>query len=237
MPRQIVRDFGTALRFNGTTNIVSTVSSTLFTPANNYTVATYIRLSSYTGLGMTFAGTNNYGLRMNNGKQLLFTTFGVKDYIDSSGFRMQLNTDYHYVVTLDSANAASFYINGVLKSSITGTAGGSVTASIFSFGARASSSEFVSGIQDNVQLFNTALTSTQIASLYFTGVNPTTPIAQFLLNEGTGTTALDSSGNSNNGTITGATYTSDVNAKLRLVSSPARQTATGRQIATGRITA
>lgn len=67
------------------------------------------------------------------------------------------------------------------------------------------------GKMDEVRFHNYALSSTEVSNLYFNNIVPRTGlVGEWLFNEGSGTTALDTSGNGNNGTITGATYTTDV---------------------------
>ena len=67
------------------------------------------------------------------------------------------------------------------------------------------------GIIDEPRIWNRALSATEIASMYFNNIVPRDGlVGEWLFNEGSGTTALDTSGNGNNGTITGATYTLDV---------------------------
>jgi hypothetical protein len=78
-----------------------------------------------------------------------------------------------------------------------------------------STSYAFNGLIDEVKVFNRKLTSDEVAISYYSGIEPHPADAEYLFNEGSGTVALDSSGNGNDGTITGATYTSDVPMKER----------------------
>lgn len=80
-----------------------------------------------------------------------------------------------------------------------------------------------------ILVWSTALTPQQIQDLHFSNIVPgrgTTLVGEWLLNEGAGTVAYDTSGNGNNGTITGATWSSDV-------PSPARKLVGGNMIPNG----
>jgi hypothetical protein len=79
------------------------------------------------------------------------------------------------------------------------------------------SSTATNAIFDDVRIFNTQLTAAQVLSLYQTGLNPVAPGGWWPFDEQSGTVAIDSSGNGNNGTITGASYTPDVFMKARTV--------------------
>src|SRR5690606_3008108 len=68
------------------------------------------------------------------------------------------------------------------------------------------------GSIDNVRVYNSALTPAQVKSVYYNEnhlINSSLK-GYWKFNEGSGTSATDSSGNSNTGTITGASYSSDV---------------------------
>lgn len=66
------------------------------------------------------------------------------------------------------------------------------------------------GRVDEFRTFNKALTATEISQMYYNNIVPSGLTSEYLFNEGTGTTAADSSGYANNGTITGATYSTNV---------------------------
>jgi hypothetical protein len=56
---------------------------------------------------------------------------------------------------------------------------------------------------DDVRIYNRALSSSEVAQL---ALNSPPPVAEFKFEEGSGTTAKDTSGNGNNGTVNGATW-------------------------------
>ena len=77
------------------------------------------------------------------------------------------------------------------------------------------------GWMSEVKIFNNRkFTASEIAAHDRTGINPYPPDAQWMLNEGAGTTAYDTSGNGNHGTITGSTYSSEVPVAPRQLINP-----------------
>lgn len=216
MPRVATRDFGTAIRFNGASSHVSTASTSAFSFANSFTLSAWVRFNTI-GAIQRFLANDNYGIGISAVGQLNFTTFSVKDYFDSSGFRAQSDTWYHIVVTMDSSQDASFYVNGVFKSTDAGTTNANTAASVFRIGARTTGAEWVGGIIDEPRVWGTALTAQQIAELY-NGSIPSGAVGQWLFNEGSGTTATDTGSAALNGTITSASYTPDVPVRSRVVS-------------------
>ena len=114
----------------------------------------------------------------------------------------------HIVGTFDGSNLR-LYVDGTLEdtdSSYSGTIQAGATSPL-KIGATANSPD---GYISNVALYNDALTADEVKYIYTNGnqgSDPTTTnlVSQWLLDEGTGTTATDNAG-SNNGTITSATW-------------------------------
>jgi len=130
------------------------------------------------------------------------------------------NTWIHVAVSYDSLGNYAFYING--QPAIGGTGTNLQTFSIsgtFTIGTGANGVERFAGNIDEIIVYNTVLSSTDILNIYLSG-NPLTNVAGYWkLNEGSGTTATDSSGNGNTGTISDGTYSTDVAFKNRTISS------------------
>jgi len=105
-----------------------------------------------------------------------------------------------------STGTATFYHNGTSVSTASwGTTAIGASTEPVAIGTRPSditSSLSFPGFIDNVFIYNTALSSTAVADLY----NNANLVAYYNFNEGSGSTANDASGNGNNGTINGATY-------------------------------
>ena len=126
---------------------------------------------------------------------------------------------HHLAATYDGTSVIKLYVDGVEQSVTTQTSSGSVPyqienqTTIAAIGARTESNgnpgSFMNGMIDEVTLWNTALSTAQVQSLYIQGrVFDTNSIASgsvvgyWKLENN----ANDSSGNSRNGTKNGATY-------------------------------
>ena len=138
---------------------------------------------------------------------------------------------YHLVAVRDvTTNTASIYVNGRLVGS-----GNDITTGTWETTGQypvigALQNEYFDGLIDEVKVYDSALTPEQIRQDMNTGstlaVGTTTseatdltdgegnpPVAEWKLDEKTGSTAGDTSGNGNTGTITGATWKSTKDCK------------------------
>jgi len=109
---------------------------------------------------------------------------------------------WHQAVLVVDATGASLYVDGAQKSTRvwTGTAGASSSAQDVRVGYYGS---YLSGIVDELRLYNRALGAGEVQQLYSSSrpAVSTGPIAYLKMHEGTGAIAADSSGNGNTGTL------------------------------------
>lgn len=139
----------------------------------------------------------------------------------ASRFFLFDNKWHEYGFTYDGANVKC-YRDGLLNQSVAFVATATDTASDFSAGNRTANSRALDGwLKSFLHYRNRVLTADEIRGLYFSRTEPSTTrlLINSQLNEGAGTTAYDSSGNGNNGTITGATWSSNTPSKARTVAS------------------
>lgn len=126
----------------------------------------------------------------------------------------------HYVLTTNNATAA-LYVNGRLVNS-QNTAMGSASISVLGIGYRYNQTQyFINGKLSNHKIFNTALTPAQVSDLYLNpekivpdGVASSALKLWLPMMEGAGASAYDGSGNGNDGTINGATWTAGIGAPV-----------------------
>lgn len=210
MPRVSTRPVGGSLAFNGSTSLVTVTGSSAFNLANTFTLSCMFkaRVSNTTArfISKNFVGTGGFSMGHAPTGKLLFTTHGVVDFNDTSNFKIQNGVWYHITVTFNSSNQATFYINGVKLSTIAGSAANLVTSDL-TLGGR-TASEFFNGYISKARFQNVVLTDAQVTSLFNSDV-ATNVIGQWNLDEMTGSTALDTSGNANNGTIVSGTWSTD----------------------------
>jgi hypothetical protein len=78
------------------------------------------------------------------------------------------------------------------------------------FGTRDAVNSFFQGALAQIQVWNLALSDAQITDLYHRGIVPDGRVAQYSLDEGSGSTVSDSVGGHGNGTVVGGTWDSGV---------------------------
>ena len=148
--------------------------------------------------------TNNIVVALNKKKISLYIKGASNDYNYTVGPELSSNTWYH-VTAVFSGTTASMYLNGVSYGSY-----GSMPP--IEYGSRSnnywgksnwSSDPVWQGQQDELRIWNRALTATEISANY--NITYTAPQTGLLINlkadETTGTTLADSSGNGNNATM------------------------------------
>ncbi len=194
------------IKFDGVDDFVETTSTNL-NIAPTITMEAWLRIESYSGSGTHFfidrsntnAGYNlgfhetSHNLRLNAGNGTAYTEL-VGTATLSTGV-------WYHVVGVISGNNQSIYINGILDA--TGTFTGPLVTSTgenFHAGARVAATA-ANATLDQVRIYNYARTGAQIAWDY----NKGGPSGWWRMDECTGATAYDASGNGNNATITAST--------------------------------
>jgi len=140
----------------------------------------------------------------------------------SAGSDLRDGKWHHLIVTVNRANNATFYIDGVNGgtagiSARSGSLSNAGTMKIGRYGAGAS--EYFNGSIDEVRVYNRVLTADEVKQHYdqtrrnFVINNPsgTPPVGWWKMDEATGATVRDYSVNANNGTPTG---TASVDGKI-----------------------
>lgn len=216
---RIIDGWGSALDFNGTTTVVNIGSpSPLATMLNNFSFECRVKLDSVTGFRRFFAArrtttANGWGFGL-DGAKLLFTTFGVQDYVTTL-VTLITGREYHLGVVFTSSNHARFYVNGVFIEQINASAGGMVanTDDTWQLGAgtgvlSATLQELLDGPMDEARLYqNRALSDAEMAEHAANRfVDETGLVFYYDFEEATGTSLVDKSGNGYHGTITSGSW-------------------------------
>ena len=228
-PKRVkVRDMGTALRFDGVDDYVEVPDANIpaSTFQNGFTLSAWINPKTLgeSSAGYIFDKSTDlnqtggfvYGLDSNNRIRVRVNA-GTGRYA-ATGV-INLNKYQHVAATVASNGTVTHYINGVVSGTpaATGALSGITTTNVLRIGNRSTATDRTwDGIIDEPRIWSRALTAQEISDLYFNNIVPRDSlVAEYLFNEASGTTALDTSGNGKNGTITGATYTLDVPLQLR----------------------
>ena len=170
-------EVGYAFDFNGTNQCVDVanipVPSPLFSVSAWIYPAAFAQPGNEGALGGTIIDENEWGgvtgwiLGVNSSGGLWFWPSSSNDRYSSA--TIPLNTWTCIFVTYDGANI-NFYINGVLDSShATPTPQGS--PSLFKIGSKSWIAGYWSGRLDEVQMYNRAISASEIHAIYLAGTN------------------------------------------------------------------
>lgn len=218
------RKFGTSLSFDGSSFIDNGVPAAVNSLDVALTVSIWVKPSvtnrqDYVGQWPAPA-TTGYKFLLTQGVtsskfEFYCNSNGINGY--SSGVPTATFTPglwYNVVGVYDGLNSVKLYVNGSLGASASsgfnsGTLYTAGTTKLFE-GKSAEGNPFT-GKMDDVRIYGRVLSPTEITNLYY-GIEPDTTNLVFWhkYNEGSGSSATDSSVSNITGTITGATYSTDV---------------------------
>jgi hypothetical protein len=194
-----------ALNLNGTTGYVD-VANPVIDTSQSYTVATWVKLNNLTGF-QTFASIDGtsasaFYLQMQGGKFAMTvrstdSTTGTETKVTQI-VAPSTGVWYHVVGVYDSsAQTIALYVNGQLQGTASfttawkGTGHTAIGRGKWSGG----NVDFTNGALDETHFYDRVLSASEIAGLA-TGTN-----AYYTFDAGSGTTAADSSGKGNTGTL------------------------------------
>ena len=161
------------------------------TPALNYTAANFTNVSNSASLNLSDeltlsvwfnsfnlsganylldkrnAGCAGYGFYITGGNKLVLYNGIASAYSDT--ITLSNGSWYHVAVTVNSTNATQFYVNGKHN----GTANTNISKCVASliFGNRHTLNYPLDGVLDEVMIFNTSLSASEVQSLYNNTVN------------------------------------------------------------------
>lgn len=210
-----------ALKFDGTNDYMAMATSVI--PLGTKTISLWIK-PTFPGAGIQGTlfddnglGTGGYGnyIQATENSNVSWThnkgVGGDSNFIITSN--TMSNNSWHYVTfTWDgttNSGAVKVYIDGILNNTATAdTTETNPTSNTLYVGVHRNPSfpqHIYTGLIDDVRIYNRALSADEIRYLY----NRKGPVGWWKFDEGTGssTIAYDSSGNSNNGSIYGASST------------------------------
>lgn len=211
-----------SLLFDGSGDFINLGTPAVFQTYTSRSISVWIKPVRF-GTVMSYfisgrGGVGGFSLDITTTGLFQYTKNGIANY--ASTIYAIRNVWQHVALTQNADNTASLYLNGALVYTFTNTT--AVTASVQAAyigtgidGAGAATNTFIGNIM-GFKHHNKVLTASEVQELYFSrDVLASTVDGGYTLNEGAGTIAYDSSGNGNNGTITGATWSSDTPSKAR----------------------
>ncbi len=176
-------EIGQGVNCDGVDDIMNFTSDPIGT--GQLTISMWIKPKSFasSGLGtMIWGNTTRFRLNSSNGKRLEFTSDSFTTSAFAENNSMVLNKWSHVVVTRDSSNQANFYINGVLSGTANQSSGTPSGTTIGGVCESSSSSNRFDGMIDDIKIYNTVLSTTNIINLYSQGVGKYNKTPRYLLN-------------------------------------------------------
>jgi len=204
-----------SLSFDGSDDYVSVPSNSVYTVGDNYTIEAWINSSS-SSLQSLIQGWYGFGF------QIYLTTSGTIRFVlrepsgngvGFSGTTQITDGNWHHIAAVLNEENVSVFVDGSLETE--GTFDNTVTGNgsdNLSFGHSPWASEYYSGLLDEIRIWNTTRTQSEIQNNMSTELNGDENglIGYWNFNEGSGTTLTDQTSNDNDGTIYGATWSTDV---------------------------
>jgi len=226
---------GGSLVFNGTTQFARFTTLPAMTV---FTVEGWVKRTSDTGRYETFLsnasssyGQETVGVYVDGGNgdcgsspsdqfAWAYTRAGGGWFFQCSGVSATLNTWFHIAVTRDASNVTRIFINGVLRNTMTGTAAPTTSTGAFAIGTAADAlTEFFPGLLDEVRISSVARYSATFTPQTTPYATDASTIALYHLDELTGQTLTDSSGNNRNGVL-GSTSAAEAADPARSTDAP-----------------
>jgi len=207
--------FGSGGSFDGSNYVSINNSASLSSGVGNFAVTAWFKSNTSAPAQYIY---NDYGSNVQNlisvaisGDNALLAYFrDVNGNILSVDLSNSVtDNNWHHVAWIKDGATAYLYLDGVLVGNNTNTAIGNINVSdgtCPSIGGYSCSSSYAfNGKIDETRIYNRALSPAEIKKLYDWAP---APVAHWKLDEKTGTSANDSSGNGNTGTLTnGPTWT------------------------------
>ena len=220
---QFTADNQNCLDFDGSNDTIN-FGNILSTPFVNFTIEFWCKADSI-GSGVVIqlssgAGENedenvSFNVNLQSGGEFrLFYEYnsGSNETNTTSNFNLSSNTWTHVaVVRDDSTGEAYFYKNGALvetESASNDPTGGESSSANMTIGNSFANSNGYDGELAHVRVWDVARSAEQVAYYYNRLVDSSHSnlVGYYKLNEGSGTSVLDSSLNNNTGTISGASW-------------------------------
>ena len=199
--------FKSALNFDGTDDYISTTALSNFI-TNNVSISAWVNYSTLpSGFDGAFLGTQSFSTGLGFYAVSGVIRFAIEGYNTNyvaNTVTLSTNQWYHFCGTWNGSTIELF-VNGVSQG--TDSYSGSITTSNQLFLGRVLNNSYnINGKLSNVAIYNTALSASNVATLYNNGVPQATiygsPVSHYKLDNTT--TGIEDSAGSNDGTNNGA---------------------------------
>jgi len=193
--------------FNGTDDYVSMGSQNSLNISSSMTIGMWVNITSNGNQAILYNAANNVGyiILFDTSRRFQYRLYGgsgvSKTLVSPSGSASYGSWVYLTAVWDATAKIMSVYANGTSIASSTTTFSDLTTysGSTFMIGEDFNDNNF-KGTMDDVRIYNRALTPAEVTQLADWAP---APVVELKMEEGSGTTLYDTSGNSRNGTLNG----------------------------------
>ena len=168
---------------------VSVPTSTSISPSTGITVAMWVNASGDSEILQKVGG---YGAKINTGKFTFYRWGGPESHYSTT----TITGGWNFLVGTYDGKIHKTYVNGKLEASQADVSSIPTGGSYLYIGGNGSGS-YMNGSLDELHIYNRALSPTEVKALYTYAPGP---VGYWKMDEGSGGTAYDSSGNGNNGT-------------------------------------
>jgi len=155
---------GTSLELDGISGLAAiTDGPPLTTLRDDFTILAWVKVDVLGPWQRIFSNNPAWGFGFVN-DQLLFTTFGILDYV--SGIAMTPGVWVHVAATLDTTGGVTFYVDGLNASYVVGSSPSNPPSPNWWIGSKTGGGEFFDGWIDDIQVYAGALTDEEVGFLY-----------------------------------------------------------------------
>jgi hypothetical protein len=212
---------GQAFSLNGVNQYVNVGSSTTF-DVLNFTIDAWVHVDPATNVGEKRVISRDDVLVAGSNRQLFdlkssspFASGGASGHavfsilkagaLSDASAPAPLTAGWHHLAGVRFGSTIALYVDGVSVANtttpITGTIS-PVAPLVLGQVSPAYNGEFFSGLIDEVEIFDRALSASEIQAVFNAdSAGKCKPVANWMFDEGSGTTTYDRSGNGNNGTL------------------------------------
>lgn len=197
--------FGSAVSLDGDGDYLDMTDASTYDAigSGSHSLFAWIKADTISLACLIMKGPYRPGLKLSPDSKITFAN-DTDNQALASATSITTNQWYHVGYTLNGTTA-QIYINGVLDATATVTPGSFNNSSSLRVGGCNSTTTDFDGAIDEPRVYNRALSPAEVRQLYNFAPGP---VGYWKMDEKTGTTASDTSGNSLSGTLqTGATWT------------------------------
>jgi prepilin-type N-terminal cleavage/methylation domain-containing protein len=167
---------GSCIQFDGIDDYIAIGTGSNLKFIKGYTAEAWVNLSAISGERSIITKPASYTFEISGGMLIMaLTTNEAWHFTQTANSVLSINTWYHVAGTYDSSiNTVKFYINGDLNKTDTTSSTGAIVTNNNTVQLGYYNSSFpdiFNGTMDQIRVYNTPLSNSQIKQQYYTGLN------------------------------------------------------------------